>query len=529
MVTNRDMHKSLLIRLVWSLCIAFAVNARAHASDYRLGVVIVVDQFRADYLMRFKDDLEKAGSTSGGYRFLMEKGAYFPLADHGLFQNMTGPGHAAILTGSYPYRNQISMNFWFDRSRSKVQYCAQDDESKQIGSDGIVANAKFGISARNLNADTVGDELKNVDRPTRVVSIATKDRAAVFLGGKRSDYTLWLDEQNCQWVSSQYYLKELPPFAKKANEHLQSIKNEKVDFSSFKGITACSPNWMRSPWPIQETFDLALKSVDALGLGKGKDTDLLLLSLSAHDYLGHLLGPNDPAMKEMVLAEDRKIAAFLKALSQKVPGGLKDVFVVLTGDHGIPPSTKAIPQERMVSKNLDPKVMEKLIEDTLSDSYGKPKGGKWVDFLFDAQAYLSGEALQSAKITSIQAAEVLRKRFLKEDYVAEVYARDSILIDRKVPAGELGVVLDRTLSKNSGDVIISLKPFYFVDPGANMSHMTMYSYDRYVPLVFWGKTFKPGEYRQNVRIVDIAPTLSSVLHVLPPSQSEGRVITEILR
>lgn len=489
-------------------------SAFADANDYKLGVVIVVDQFRADYLMRFRDQFK------GAYRTLTRDGAYFPLADHGLFQNMTGPGHAGILSGSYPYRNHIAINTWFDRELNQKQYCVQDDESKIIGSHGVVLDAKMGISPKNFNADTLGDELKNAKRTSQVVSISLKDRAAVLLGGKRSDYSLWFDEHHCEWVSSEFYLKELPSFAKKQNETLVQEKGKKYSWGPFENIEQCGHASLQTPWAMGETFQFALNAAETLKLGHGKDTDLLLLSLSSHDYLGHHFGPNDPAMEKMTLEEDARIGAFLNELAKKVPGGMKNIFVVLTGDHGMPPNTAThIPEDEY----------PKLVESELRKQYGIPKSGEaWVQAVTEFQIYLNSAALEAAKITAVEAVRAIRPRLLKEKYVDQVWARDEILIDRKVPAGEVGAILDRTLSFRSGDLITALKPFFYSgsDP---FTHMTHYSYDRYVPLIFMGKTFKPGTYRQIVRIIDIAPTLASVLHVLPPAQSEGRVITEILR
>ncbi len=500
-------------------------EVRAEA-PYRLGVVLVVDQFRADYLMRFKDRLKKSGPSGGGFRFLMEKGAYFPLADHGLLQNMTGPGHATILSGSYPYRNLISQNNWYDRELGRDQYCVQDDAHKVIGSEGVVTVARSGISPRNFNATTVGDELKNVNRPSRVVSVALKDRASVLLGGKRPDAALWFHDKTCQWVSSEYYLKTLPGYVVKRNEALKADAGRTFDFASLKGVKQCSKQALQTPWGVEETFRMALAAMEEFKLGRGKDVDLLLVSLSSHDYLGHHFGPNHPNLEEMTLAEDKLIADFFAAISAKVPGGMKDVFIVLTGDHGIPPAR--IPDDYALGERIPENELPDLVEKVMTESFGKPKGGHWVDAIPEFQLYLNRAAMKSAGITPRDALKPLREALLKERYVDQVWARDEILFDRKIPPGEYGVVADRTLSTRSGDILIVLKPFFQSD-AYPLTHMTMYSYDRYVPLVFYGKTFRPGVYRQIVNIVDIAPTLTQVLGVIPPAQSEGRVLTEILR
>jgi predicted AlkP superfamily pyrophosphatase or phosphodiesterase len=518
--------KAKKISLFALLGLVFAVSAPAAPRNYSLGIVLVVDQFRADYPMRFEEKFLPV--KENGYRAILQKGAYFPLADHGLFQNMTGPGHAAILSGAYPYRHHISLNWYFDRDAGKDKYCVQDDLSKIIGSEGVVSSAKYGVSPRPFNGTTVGDELKNIDRTSRIVSIALKDRAAILMGGKRADDVYWFDEKTCQWVTSNFYGKPLPEFVNKQNASIRPKVKETFSWGPYQNIPYCTKDSLRTPWAIDETFKLALAAVDDLKLGRGKDTDLLLVSLSSHDYLGHQIGPNDQHMEEITLEEDKLIGAFLTKLSKRLPKGLDDVFVVLTGDHGVPPLPKHLPIQRLPAENLPEDLVPKIIEEAMTQKYGKPSEGHWLRSFTEFQGYFNHDSLKDAGITLEQAIETCRKVLIKEHYIDQVWSRDAIMQDRKVPPGEYGLVLDRTLSFRSGDLLIQLKPYFYSD-SYPLTHMTMYSYDRYVPLAFWGKTFKPGVYRQIVNIVDIAPTLSSVLGVLPPSQSEGRVLNEILR
>lgn len=505
------------------------VNPSAHAKiaessriipPYKLGVVISIDQFRADYLMRYK--------FSGGLKFLKEGGAYMPLADHGLLQNMTGPGHAAIMSGTYPYRHGISTNYWFNRDKGTTEYCTQDDERKIIGSGGVVAGAP-GMSPKLFNGTTLGDELKNVDRSSKVVAVAVKDRAAILMAGKRADQVYWLDNKNCQWVTSDFYIKELPGYVKKLNTDLASLKSgKKYSWGPYKDMTYCNSESLRTPWIGKESLKLALAAVDELKLGKGTDTDLLLVSLSSHDYLGHQLGPNSESLLEMTQDEDKMIGEFIQEIGKRVPGGLTNVFFALTGDHGTPPSADAIPKEKLANENIKEEEILNLLEKLLTDEYGKAKGGKWIQNMTEFQLYLNQEALKSAKVSVADVGHFLRPRLVRERYLDQLLIRDEILYDRKVPPGDFGKVVDHTLTRHSGDLLMILNPYHWSD-SYPLTHMTHYSYDRYVPLVIWGKTFKPGTYRAVVNVVDLAPTLASVLNVLPPSQSEGRVMTEILR
>jgi hypothetical protein len=188
------------------------IKLESFLSRPKLTLVLVIDQFRADYLTRFASRfLPSSGKNGevGGFKYLMSKGAYFPQAKYDVLENMTCPGHATILTGSYPYLSGIVLNEWYDRSLGRMIYCVDDGDSPLVGSD--LKGAESGVSPKNLVGTTVGDELKNSGRPSKIISIALKDRAAILLGGHRADLAVWLSS-NYRWVSSRYYVKdkELP-------------------------------------------------------------------------------------------------------------------------------------------------------------------------------------------------------------------------------------------------------------------------------------------------------------------------------
>jgi len=522
--------KTLLILSV--LLASFAHSAtpsvQSPLSPYRLGVVIVIDQLRADTLMRFKSDFLPPSEL--GLRFLMERGAYFPLADHGLFQNMTCPGHAAVMSGAYPYRHGIPMNNWYDRKKQKTEYCVRDESKKIIAEEGVLDNGK-GISPQYFNATTVGDELKNVDRASRVVSIALKDRAAVMLGGKRADHSYWMNDKTCGWITSEYYGSQLPAWVLAQNKSIRELNSKKLTWGPYTQIDHCSRSGLQTPWTAEKTFDLALSAQNELGLGKGKDIDLLLTSLSSHDYLGHQLGPNSPHMRTMTLAEDHAISRYLKTLASRVPGGIDSLFVVVTGDHGIPPTPGSLPAEKIPNGNIDSDELQATLEKVITDEWGKPKGGAWIEKMYELQIYLSQQALESEKINSEQVLNVLRKKWLPQAQakgIETIWSRDQILLDRKRPAGDLGDIADHTFNAKSGDLLLVVKPFYFSDDSP-LTHMTHYSYDRYVPMIVFGKTFKAGTYPEIIRVIDLAPTLSQSIGVIPPAQSEGRVLKEIMK
>jgi hypothetical protein len=199
---------------------AAGLPASFYADKPNLVVVLVIDQFRADYLLRFKPRF------TGGLKYLLDNGAYFPLAEYEALQNMTCPGHATILTGAHPGGSGIPTNDWYDRVSGDRVYCVEDEAAATVGAE--TTKKHLGTSPRNLRATTVGDELKNAGYASRVVSIALKDRSAIALGGHRADIALWIDQDSMRWVTSTFYRpdRKLPAFADDLNAKIAASKGK---------------------------------------------------------------------------------------------------------------------------------------------------------------------------------------------------------------------------------------------------------------------------------------------------------------
>ncbi|MGZ3687882.1 MAG: alkaline phosphatase family protein, partial [Bdellovibrionota bacterium] len=319
----------------------------------KLIFMIVIDQFRADYLTRFEKRFlppRSQGGDVGGFRYLMTQGAYYPFAQYDLLQSMTCPGHATVLTGAYPYQAGIPANDWFDPETLQRVYCAEDPTQATVGAE--TTDPHLGTSPKNLIADTVGDELKNAGIPSRVVTVALKDRAAIMMGGHRADLALWMDPGSHHWVSSKFYLPDgkLPGWVVHLNETLDQHKGEAITWDypgPGSGLSTekyfphkadfGTRESMAMPLGVDLTETAAERAFEAFKLGQGAGTDLFAVSFSSHDYVGHQFGPNSREMEEMTVAEDFAISQLLNMVREKVPGGLKNTVVILTGDHGIPP------------------------------------------------------------------------------------------------------------------------------------------------------------------------------------------------
>jgi hypothetical protein len=291
----------LLLLNAFKAPIAQAGNLELAAFEKRpkLVLLIVFDQMRADYLTRFTSRFlpaVQANRAPGGFRWFMEKGTFYPQAEYELLHSMTGPGHATLLSGSYPYQMGISGNYWFDREAGRSVYCVSDPASSIVGA-GEEGSKLPGMSPKNFLGTTVGDELKNSGRSSRVVTLALKDRAAILMGGYRADLALWYEPKSGSWVSSRHYLKEggLPSWVSGLNQRLLQEKGQPFVWggsgkpTGFSSNDSLKTNWKKeekrgskeslgSPYGVQITVDAALSAVKELGLGKGPDTDLLAVS-----------------------------------------------------------------------------------------------------------------------------------------------------------------------------------------------------------------------------------------------------------
>lgn len=514
----------VLLSMMFSRAQAAPIKYESFVKKPKLVVVIVIDQFRADYLTRFADRFLPAtrGADVGGFRYLMSKAAYFPMAHFDVLQNMTCPGHATILTGSYPYASGIPINDWYDRNAGKLRYCVADD--------------KDGISPRQLQGTTVGDELKNAGYPGKVVALALKDRAAVLLGGHRSDLTFWLGEDG-KWTTSTYWAPELPPFLKAENDRIGAglgkimawtQTKDRTGFSQkrdhdFSKITVAGRfDSLESPYGVDLTTRAAVAALKGFDLGHSKTPDLLAVSFSTHDLEGHRVGPNAPEMEDLTVNEDQAISQLLNAIRKQVP--LKDVVIALTADHGVSPQVDYLTKEKVDAGFIDAAQLMKDAEKDLEQEFGSTK----TPYLVAVESfnfYFSPEALASKKREQMEAR--VKAFFLKQAGVASVFTATDFLRDT-LPNGEAArQIRKQYIPGRSGDIMLIPKPFW-MESGKPATHMTGYSYDRSVPLLIAGPHIKAGVYGNDVDVVDLAPTLSYLLGIIAPAQSEGHVLTEAI-
>ncbi len=508
-------------------CLAGLSFASAYNARPKLIVVIVIDQFRTDYLERYRDQF------SEGFRLFLDHGAYFSECNYDYANTRTAPGHATLLTGAYSNGHGIMANEWWDPRRKRMVTSVQDDGTKLVG---IAGNAS-GASPRNLLSDTLGDELKLATQgKSRVFGIALKDRAAVLPAGFSGDAAYWIHQKSGAWVTSTYYRSELPKWAQDFNESKRAEKYLNKEWKDSNGNTLRTTvpavgketNFYdlagATPFANDYEFEFARELVTYEKLGNGPATDLLIISLSANDILGHKVGPDSPELQAMTLATSRQLAEFFDFLGHQV--GLANVWIALSADHGVAPLPSVASKLHIPASNLSAEKMRAELNAKLSARFAQGRTTEYVKSFDYPLAWLSEEDFAAASIKEEDAERAVGEA-MKQVGMRGYYSK-SQLERGAIPNTETGLKYEHSYSPLGGWYVIGVPPPFSVGVTSGTDHASPYTYDTHVPLAFYGLPFQPGTYRTHAEPVDLAVTLASLLGINAPTHAMGRVLTEAL-
>lgn len=502
-----------------------AQKKSVEAKRPKLVLVIVVDQFRYDYLMRFRDNY------TGGLARLLSGGAVFHDAHYLQYPTVTAVGHSTILSGATPSVSGIIGNEWLDRESNESVTSVSDKSTTLLG-----GNAGSGSSPQRLLVSTLGDELKMAGRNSKVIGISIKDRSAILPAGHMADAAYWFDDKAGHFVSSTYYMKELPAWVSQVNLGVPASKyataewralNAKADdkpFCSMKadsGVRPCG-SLENTPFGNEIVANFAEEAIDHENLGRHDATDLLTVSFSANDYVGHGLGPDSPEVRDISIRTDRMLGDLLTFVFQRV--GQQNTLVVFTADHGVAPVPKVNNDRKMPGGWLKAAEYSGKINDALSAKFGQ---GKWFSFDTSGFLYLNEETVAANKVDRVEVRRVAAEVARSLPRIARVMTRDDLLrggdsADSVGRAMQLGFYGPR-----SADLELLPEPYYMFSSPPGTTHATPYSYDNHVPIIFFGAGIRAGAYLGRVAVNDIAPTLAEILQVETPSGSSGRVLSEI--
>ena len=531
----RSSPRSIGLRSLFALIVVsvFGLPVPSFSSAYnghpKLIVVIVIDQFRGDYLERYRDQFGDAG-----FRLLLDHGAYFPNCNYNYANTRTAPGHSTLFTGAYSNGHGIAANEWWDPKKKKMVTSVEDDDTKFVG----LPDAKAGASPHNLMADTLGDELKLATQgKARVFGVSLKDRGAIIPAGFAGDAAYWIDAKSGVWITSSYYRNDLPRWVQDFNSS-RPAKYWDREWKNSRGELLASTAHRKAKDGSEASFyevvggttfgneyelEFAKELVVYENVGRGPATDLLAISLSPNDILGHRVGPDSPEMAQMALDLDHELADFFNFLGHQV--GLADVWIALSADHGVSSLPDAVKKLRIPAANVGASKAEEQINAAITAKFFPGHSAPYVKLDYPL-AWLDQDAFIAAHIHE-RDAEVAVGEAMKQAGLRDYYTK-SQLAAGEAPNTPLGRKYLNSYSPHGSWFVMGVPEIYTVGPGGGTDHTSPYNYDTHVPLALYGLPFQAGIYRTNVETIDLAPTLASLLGINAPTHSVGRVLTEAL-
>jgi len=559
-----------LLAFLLSLLPAFPAPAQVFEGRPKLIVIVVIDQFRGDYLNRDRDQFK-----GRGFNLFMKQGAWFTDCYYDYANTKTAPGHATIGTGAYTDGHGIESNEWWDAARSyDFQVTSVEDERYQLVDlphDSIPANLPgappwattwaVGASPLNLRATTLGDELRLATQGrSRVFGVSLKDRAAILPTGQAANGAYWIDNASGQFTTSTYYMQHLPAWASAFNSGPRIAQAEHE--ANADGTTQFFELVGRTPAANSYELDFAKALITGEKLGQNGVTDLLVVSLSPNDIQGHQFGPDSDFEQQMILALDQQLDDFNSWLDQNI--GLQNVWLALTADHGIAPIAGEAAKLGIHADAVDMdkvygalnKELSKRFSPGVAESYLLP-GPDLPYIVLDQRVFKKAgidERTAEEAVASLLPAAVAaqdpnptayrrlfpapptvvqpsQQRLPTSPHVQYTFTRLQMAAGQ-LPPTEFGRMIAHSYAEHGNwYVMMVLDAYQLAGTGqfAGTTHFSPWSYDRHVPLAFYGAPFIPGEYHGQVAPVDLAVTFASLAGVNRPSAAVGRVLSEALK
>jgi predicted AlkP superfamily pyrophosphatase or phosphodiesterase len=541
---------SIIISLLTIIVCFCQTNKNSVVQRPKLVVGIVVDQMRWDFLYRYYDRY-----GAGGFKRIINDGFSCENTMINYLPSVTAVGHSTIFTGSVPAIDGIAGNDWFDQLTGKRYYCTVDTSVKPVGASH--ANDS-GMSPRNLLVTTITDELKLATNfRSKVVGISLKDRAAILPAGHSADAAFWFDDSTGHFITSTYYMNQLPEWIVKFNDKNRPAQlvekgwNTLYPISTYSQSTPDNINYegkftgeanpsfphdmktiyaknkgsfRQTPFGNTLTFEFVKEAMAAYQLGRGAATDFLTINIASTDHVGHLFGPNSIEIEDVYLRLDKDLADFFQLLDTKIGKGQWLAF--LTADHGVA-HTQAFMQEHKLPADYwyPGRILDSLNKMLSAKFHGsslvRSITNYQVNFDFNkvANENLNFDAVKNATVDYLQRQPGI------------LFAADMASIGRyPIPENIRQMMINGYYFKRSGQVQIILNAGWvdgYYKTGS--THGGWNPYDTHIPLVWYGWNIKPGKLNREVYMTDISATLAALLHIQMPNGCIGHVIEEVVK
>jgi predicted AlkP superfamily pyrophosphatase or phosphodiesterase len=500
----------------------------------KLVVGIVIDQMRWDYLYRF---YSRYGNT--GFKRLMNEGFSAENTFIPYTPTYTACGHASIYTGSVPAINGIIGNNWYDPELGRDMYCVEDKTAKTVGSP-----TKAGeMSPKNLLVTTIGDELRLASNfKSKVIGIAQKDRGAILPAGHSANAAYWYDGSTKSWISSSYYMQALPTWVTSFNAkknvdetdinwktlypietYLQSSSDDNLYEGKFKGENSTSFPHIgnNTPYGNTMTLNFAKLAIQEEKLGQTGNTDLLTVSCSATDYVGHQFGPNSIEIEDTYLRLDKDLGDFFAYLDKTLGKG--NYLIFLSADHAVAHVPGFMADHKLPAGKVSNSALRKGIDTLMMRKFNLSKA---VISVMNNQVYFDHSVIDEQKVDFSKIKQATTEYLRHQDGIMDAVDLQNVNA-ATIPEEIRKRVTNGYNAKRSGDVYFIFKSNWFDGGATGASHSAWYAYDSHIPLLFMGWKVKSGSTNQTHYMTDIASTLAAMLHIQMPSGSIGAPITEL--
>lgn len=518
----------------------------------KLLVGIVVDQMCYDYLYRYYDKF-----STDGFKKIMNNGTNCRNTQYNYIPTFTGPGHASIYTGTTPSNHGIVANEWYDRKDQHEKNCVGDLLYASVGS----TSKNGACSPKNLKAITITDQLKLTYTEAKVISLSIKNRGAILPGGHKSDGSYWYDPSTGDFITSNYYKKELPMWLQNFNakKHVSSYMQQTwntllpienytesgTDNSPYEELIFenTSPTFpytftqlddskkmsafTATPFANTHLLNASLEAIQGEKLGKDNTPDFLCISFSSTDILGHAYGPQSIEIEDMYLRLDFEIARLLQYLEKEI--GKNEFTLFLTADHAVVPVPQLLVDQKLPGGYF---FLEKPLKE-LRDSCTRKFGFNCILDVANNNIYLDKQKLKTKDINITLVQNYIKDQLKSWSNIKNTYTADELENSEHADNWK-NLIKNGYMKEESGDVIFMLDAGYLPyqkDTEKNRqgtSHGSGYSYDTHVPLLWYGKNIPTQEVFRKVEITDITATLTHILQLSKPSLTTGEPIIEIL-
>lgn len=524
--------------------------SQGNSENPKLVVGIVVDQMRYDYLTRFENRFGE-----GGFKRMMNEGFNCKNNHFNYVPTYTGPGHASIYTGTTPKYHGVISNNWYDKEEKQTVYCAGDDSVASVGTEDVSGQ----MSPHRMKTTSFADENRLFTQMRgKSIGISLKDRGAILPAGHSANAAYWFQGKlEGKFITSTYYMTELPNWVKAYNEGGNVSKymkewntlydintyvesgNDVNDFEGgFRGKeTASFPYDLKAlsaenggfdilkttPYGNNIVTDFAIAAIDGEGLGKDNITDVLTVSYSSTDYVGHNFGANSKEVQDTYLRLDQDLKKLFDALDAKVGKGEYTVF--LTADHGAVHVPAYLQSVKIPADYVNSNYEKQMFNNFMFNTY---KSTELIENVSNNQIFLNHAKLKELKLNLSDVQNAIVNEIIKYKSIDKVYS-SSVFTTSSFTTGIEELLQNGFNQKRSGDVVYVNNPATISYSKTGSTHGSGFNYDTHIPLLFFGKGINNGSTYEKTKIVDIAPTISALLGISFPNGNMGTPIEEVLR